>query len=366
MTAKTGVIILIADMGSGGAQQVASQLASHWSSRGRRVGLLTLSAPETDFFKVDGKVERYSIGGVADSHSVVERVTRNFRRVLAIRRVLRAFNGDTAISFIAPMNVLLILASWGLGLRTVISERNDPARQSFGLFWDALRRMLYRCADKISANSRASLVTLRAYVPERKLVYLPNPLRQAVVEAVPMEGRAPIVLNVGRLHRQKGQDLLICAFAAAAGELLGWRLCIVGEGEERQRLQSLIDSLSVSDCVELVGRAEDPFIWYRRASIFAFPSRWEGTPNALLEAMSCELPVVVSGAAPSVLEIVRDGREGLVALGEDVPSLSRALVTLARDDALRRRLGSAAAQQTKQFAPATVFHTWDEALWPAA
>jgi glycosyltransferase involved in cell wall biosynthesis len=365
MTTKGGVILVIADMGSGGAQQVVSQLAAHWVGAGRRVGLLTLSAPESDFFKVGNKIERYSIGGIGDSKSIAERLMRNFRHVAAIRRALRAFGGDTAIGFVAPMNVLLVLAALRLPTRVVISERNDPARQSFGRFWDLLRRMLYRRADVVSANSRGALETLRAYVPESKLLYLPNPLRTES-DPAPEQMREPMILNVGRLHRQKGQDLLIRAFAAVAAELPGWRLCIVGEGEERPRLQVLIVSLSLADRVELAGRTDDPFSWYRRASIFAFPSRFEGTPNALLEAMFCHLPVVVSDAAPSVLELVQDGREGLVADGEDVKSLSRALLKLARDEELRGQLGAAAARQAGRFGPRATLQAWDEALWPAA
>lgn len=365
MTVKGGVILVIADMGSGGAQQVVSQLAGHWAAAGRRVGLLTLAASDTDFFKVDGKVERHFVGGIGASHSLVERLTRNVRRVLAIRRALRAFNGDTAIGFVAPTNVLLILASCGLGLRVVVSERNDPARQSFGTFWDFLRRLLYRRADLVSANSRSALQTLRAYVPDEKLVYLPNPLRSALTSPVQDGAREPIILNVGRLHRQKGQDLLIRAFAATAAELPGWRLCIVGEGGERANLQGLISSLSLDGRVELVGQTVDPFVWYRRASIFAFPSRFEGTPNALLEAMSCGLPVAVSDMAPSVLELVRDGHEGLVASGEDVGSISRAIRVLAQDESLRARLGAAASALASRFAPPAALQAWDKALWPA-
>lgn len=360
---RNGVMLVIADMGSGGAQQVAGQLANHWAGQGRRVGLLTFMAPSSDFFKTEDKVERLSIDGVAESKTLGERLTRNLRRIFAIRRALRSFAGDTVIGFIAPTNILLILASIGLPLRVVISERNDPARQSFGVFWDLLRKLTYRHADVISANSHAAIAALRAYVPERKLVYLPNPLRQTASSSAPATTREPIILNVGRLHYQKGQDLLIRAFACIAGVLPDWRLCIIGEGEERSRLQSLIDALSLGERVTLVGRVDDPFPWYRRASIFAFPSRWEGTPNALIEAMSCGLAAVVSGAAPGVTDIVRDGNEGRVVDAENEAALGAALMGLAQDEQQRRRLGEGAARRARQFAPETSLLAWDKAVW---
>jgi glycosyltransferase involved in cell wall biosynthesis len=356
------VMIVIADIGSGGAQQVACQVADHWAGQGRRVGLLTFSAPETDFFKTDQRVERISIGGLSDSATIRDQIVGNLKRIAGIRRALRAFGADTAIGFIGPTNVLLVLASIGLRLRVVISERNDPARQSFGRIWDRLRRLTYRHADVVSANSRGAIVALRAYVPERKLVYLPNPLRRDAGSSDQVEARESIILNVGRLHYQKGQDLLIRAFARIAGDVPDWRLCIMGEGDERPRLEALIRDLKVGDRVALLGRVDDPFPWYRRASIFAFPSRWEGTPNALIEAMSCGLPAIVSDAAPGVVEIVRDGREGRVVPADDEEALAAALKNVAQDEEVRRRLGAQAARQAQHYASEPVLQTWDDML----
>jgi glycosyltransferase involved in cell wall biosynthesis len=289
----------------------------------------------------------------------------NVARVRAIRKALRVFAGDTLVSFIAPMNVLAIIASFGLGYRVIISERNDPARQRFGAMWDWLRRRLYRYADIVSANSRAALTTLKSYVPPGKLVYLPNPLRRASAPPDAGERRIPLVLTVGRLHRQKGHDVLVRAFARIAHVLPDWHLCIIGEGEERARLEQLIVTLCIADRTRLVGCVDDPFTWYHRASIFAFPSRWEGTPNALLEAMSCGLPVVVSDAAPSVLELVGQEREGLVARAEDESALAEAISRLARDEPLRRRLGEQASRQTRQFDPEVSLRSWDQVVWGA-
>jgi glycosyltransferase involved in cell wall biosynthesis len=353
------VLLVIADLGSGGAQQVLRQLAGHWVTQGYRVGVLTLAAPGDDFFKLDDRVERLSIGGVCDSQGLLQAIAQNTSRVLHLRRAIREFAPDVAISFIAPMNILTIIATFGLGAEVVISERNDPARQSFGRVWDGLRRMLYRFADVVSANNNAAIVALGAYVPRSKLVYLPNPLRQTAQSVAEAAGER-IILNVGRLHEQKGQDILIRAFANAGRELDGWRICIVGEGQERTRLRTLADSLGLSDRVELIGRVEDPFFWYRRASIFAFPSRWEGTPNALIEAMSCGLPVVVNGAAQSVLELVRHEDNGLVASEAD---FGAALIRLVKDEDFRRKLGRAGMNATRQFAPPAAFAAWDAAIW---
>ena len=77
----------------------------------------------------------------------------------------------------------------------------------------------------------------------------------------------------------------------------GWRLTLVGDGPERQALESLATDAGLRDCVRFEGFRSDPLVFMRRASIFALPSRFEGMPNALLEAMAAGLPSVVSAQA---------------------------------------------------------------------
>ena len=212
-------------------------MANHWAGEGRRVGVVTLAGPEGDFFKLGEGVTRMAVGGIGDAANPLDALMRNFRRVRTLRAALKRFNGHTAVGFIGPTNVLLLLAARGLGYRVVVCERNDPARQSFGRAWDLARRWLYRSADVITANSRGALDTMRAYAGAAKLVYLPNPVRRPAVAAAPT-AREPVFLNVGRLHRQKGQDILIAAFARIASELPDWRLVIVGEGPARGDLDT--------------------------------------------------------------------------------------------------------------------------------
>jgi len=360
---RSGVALVISDLGSGGAQQVVSQLANHWAGQGRRVGVLTFAGEEQDFFALAPNVERLIVGSVSPSQSLGQKLTGNFTRIRALRNGLKTFGGDTAIAFIGPTNILLILASLGLGYRTIISERNNPARQSFGRIWDLLRRRFYARADIVSANSQGALDAMRPYVPAAKLAYLPNPLRVSIPHSTPPVRRQNIILNVGRLHWQKGQDILIRAFAPIAGDLPDWRLCIVGEGEQRVALEALISQLSLQGRVELLGRIADPFPWYRKAGIFAFPSRWEGSPNALMEALSCGLPCVVSDFAPGQDGMIRHGEDGLVVTGESPDALSKTLFELAKNAKLRDRLGQNAAARLRNRKPEAAFQAWDKLVW---
>jgi glycosyltransferase involved in cell wall biosynthesis len=129
--------------------------------------------------------------------------------------------------------------------------------------------------------------------------------------------RIPVIVAVGRLRPQKNLDLLIQAVALAR-KTKRMRLIILGSGtpEERARLQSL--AADFSNDFLLAGETENVFAWIARADVFALPSRWEGSALALLEAMAVGTPVIASRLAGDAVQVLEDGRHGLLCDGDDV------------------------------------------------
>ncbi len=349
--------MVIADLSAGGAQRVFSQLANAWATEGRSIAVVTLSDAESDFFRLAPKIERVCIGGLAPSSGPFDALAANFRRIWILRQALRECGAPLVLSFMGAMNVMTILAAGGLGLKVCISERNDPARQSLGRIWDFLRRRTYPMASRVTANSQGALAALGRFVDADKLEYVPNPIAEAPSSAaVPLPG--PAILNVGRLTRQKGQDALIEAFARIVQAHQEWRLVIVGTGECEAVLRQLAARHGIADYVIFAGQVDDPFAYYRAARIFALPSRFEGTPNAMLEAMSAGLPCVVSDASSGPLEYVADNETGLVVAVDDIEQLTAALGRLIEAPDLRSRLGAAAAERVESQTIGVVLETW--------
>ena len=173
------VTLVISDLGAGGAQRVVTNLANTWSARGIGVCVITLTQSEADFFSLHRNVGRVSISSSQDTRKRFGPIVSNLQQVANLRRALQKSKGPTVVAFVAATNVLTILATLGLGKRVIISERNDPSRQSNGRIWDMLRRGLYRRADLVTANSHGAVETLAAFVPRPKLAYVPNPLLRA-------------------------------------------------------------------------------------------------------------------------------------------------------------------------------------------
>ena len=155
-------------------------------------------------------------------------------------------------------------------------------------------------------------------------------------------------VTVARLVPQKGIDVLIHALAQTVGEARDWTLTLVGDGPEREALERQVQQAGLQEQVQFLGFRSDPQTFLLQAGVFVLPSRFEGMPNALLEAMAAGLAVVVTDASPGPLEVVVHGVSGLVVPSDDPSALADALDRLAADPLLRERLGGAARETLRQ------------------
>lgn len=355
--------IVISDLGSGGAQKVAVSLASDLAEQQKKVTLITLAGNDDDFHTLPANIKRVALNLNQNSDNFIEGILSNLRRILALRRAIKQSGAKTTVSFIAPTNILTIAAAVGLNTKTIISERNDPARQSFGKLWDTLRKVTYRFADIVTANSPNAIQTLKESVPEKKLSFVPNALPKPKKKyCVPYEKKEKIILIVGRLHPQKAHDVLLSAFAKISPSNPEWSLVIVGEGSLRLTLENQALSLGISDRVTFTGVSNNPYEHYARAQIFVLPSLHEGTPNSLLEAMSCGVAPIISDACEGALPYVENNISGLIVPVNDSDALAIALQTLIADQYLREKIGHAAQEKVSPLYQKSTADLWHEVL----
>lgn len=173
--------------------------------------------------------------------------------------------------------------------------------------------------------------------------YQPTPEadRGEAKQVVGIEGRRA-VLYVGRLSPEKNVEGLIRAWVEARPFMpAGWMLVMVGEGPSRAQLEVQIDQSDLTGEVMVAGQQANVEAWMAAADVYVSSSLWEGLSNTLLEAMSCGLPVAVTRVS-GVTELVEDADAGLVVEVGDDAALASAIVRLAQDVHLRRRLGDAA------------------------
>lgn len=158
----------------------------------------------------------------------------------------------------------------------------------------------------------------------------------------------PVIATVGRLAHEKGHDVLVQAAARLVADWPRLRVLIAGEGTGREPLERMIDDAGLGECVRLLGQLDDVGQLLCAADVFAFPSRREGTPFALLEAMSRGLPVVAArfGGADEIIDSPDSG----ILVGQDDPqALTDAIGSLLRDPARAQSLSERGRERARQF-----------------
>jgi glycosyltransferase involved in cell wall biosynthesis len=288
---------------------------------------------------------------------------KQWRLVRRLRGLLRDEAPDVVISFLNFTNVVTLLASRGLAVPVVVSERADPRLQPIGATWSLLRRFTYRRAACLVAQTATTARLYEPLAPGRVRV-IPNPV---VVPGpggdVPRDGRT--IVAVGRLHRLKGFDVALRAMAALPAEMAGWRLVVLGEGPERAPLEALRAALGLAGRIELPGQVADPSSWLRAADIFLLSSRAEGFPNVLCEAMAAGLPAVATDCPSGPADIVTPEVDGLLVPAEDPAAMAAALARLIAAPDLRRRFAQRAPDVLERYSLAAVLAQWELILGQA-
>jgi glycosyltransferase involved in cell wall biosynthesis len=359
------IVLVISSMGPGGAERVVSHLSACWAERGREVVILTLSG-EPSFYELSDQVELLGLDLLSPSANKWAGAVNNLERVRALRRTIRTLRPDVVISFMDKTNILALLATRGLGLPVIVSERIFPGIYKPGVEWEAMRKATYRFASRVVAVAD----DLRRALEQRgigNVEVIPNP-----VVAAPAEGsrrtsgevdKGPrVLMAAGRLVHQKGFDLLIESFAALHHTHPDWELVIVGEGELREQLVQLADRHGVSGKVRLPGIVRDLKGVLSGAEIFVLSSRSEGFPNVLLEAMAAGRAVVAADCPTGPGEIIRNDENGLLIPAEDAAALIHALELLMSDATLRKRLGSNARNVSEAYSLDSVMRKWDRVI----
>ncbi|MBC6983392.1 glycosyltransferase family 4 protein [Caulobacter sp. 17J80-11] len=368
MARPTRILIAVSALGGGGAERSAAALANTWAGQGREVRVVTLwPALDHDYPLAEG-VSRVALDLAHIGGKPIQSLVGNFRALAAWRREIKRFHPDVVLGMITETNVMVALASVGLGCRVVGSERSSPANSRLSRTWGVLRRWTYGLLDGAVAQTEGAADWLRANTFARGVRVIPNAITLPVPDSSPrldpaaVHPAGPILLGVGRLATVKRFELLIDAFARVAAAHPDWTLVLLGEGPERDRLEGLAADHGLQERVLLPGRAGNMSAWYERASLLALTSWHEGFPNVLLEAMAHGVPVVSVDCPDGPRAIVRDEVDGVLVDPPGADELGRALDGLMGDDARRGRMSDAAREVLDRFSEPAVMRQWNEAL----
>lgn len=257
---------------------------------------------------------------------------------LRMARVILKEKVDIVFCSLLYLNARLILAAKMTGTKVIVRNNIDLSR-SVKPSNIKLVKATYRWADKVIAQQEEMHDEIIAYtgLPADRVITMHNPMD---TEMIDIKARADSPYNdggkqlkyvwVARFSQEKGHDLLVKAFAKVHTDNKNAHLYLVGKYDFNNKydkeVKALVETNKLEDCVHFVGFDNNPYRWVKNADVYVMPSRLEGLPNSLIDAMYLGKPVVATRCIPVIDRIVEDGYNGYVVPSEDVDAISDAMI----------------------------------------
>ncbi|NLC57696.1 MAG: glycosyltransferase family 4 protein [Armatimonadetes bacterium] len=336
---RLSVCFLAGTLGQGGAERQLFYIVQCLRQQGARVQVLCLSQGE--YYEAPIRALGVPVRWVGSHHS-------RLVRALTIIRALRGQDVDVVQSQHFYMNLYATLAARALGARELGAIRCD-ANTEVQLSGPVLGRCGLRFPRRIAANSQAAIqnaVALGARASRFHLLRNVVDTRQFHPADTPPGNRVRLLV-VARLAPQKRVDRFLQALAAVRQEYAAVEGTILGDGPLRKELEQLAGQLGLGDAVRFAGPVANVARHLHDTDVLVLSSDWEGTPNAILEAMASGVPVVATRVG-GVPDLVQEGRTGYLVEPSDCGPLAEALLRLAQDAELRRAMGRQARQYVEE------------------
>jgi len=315
----------------GGAEKIAVNLANYYTDIGRNVSIVAFKAKGPYLAQVSTKVK------IIDLNSKTRYV---FFKLLS---VLRREKSDLVISVIRDSNIFVGLSSYFIKAKIIFREANTMdniinASIFKKLLYLFLMRRAYKKAHAIIANSNDTKKDLlkNKITTDLKIKVIGNPvlpsnfsnLKEEKINHIWLGNKKyKTILNVGRLHRQKNQQLLIDAFNLVYSKIPNSRLVILGEGKEKEALIADIKSKGLDEVVDIIPFQNNPYPYYQAANLFVMSSDWEGFGNVIVEAMASSTPVISTDCPGGPKMILNNGEFGTLVEPKNVRQLASSIIS---------------------------------------
>jgi GalNAc-alpha-(1->4)-GalNAc-alpha-(1->3)-diNAcBac-PP-undecaprenol alpha-1,4-N-acetyl-D-galactosaminyltransferase len=338
MEEKRKILIVSPSLKMGGIERALSVLANYFAGKGHNV--IFISCQNSDkFYELNSNIifEEPKFGRGAGKFIFY------LRLIIFLRRIFTKYKPEVIMSFGDLFNPIVLLANIGLKVPVVISDTTTPDF-NYGFLTRVGKNILYpRAAGFIAQTEFAANYNRRKFNNRLNIRVIPNAIKEVKRYDIPKNSW---IVTVGRLSIEKGQDRLVEAFSKVVNKG-DWKLVFAGDGPMHNELKQSVHDFGLDESVIFLGQVKNVDMLLSESKVFALPSRLEGYPNALCEAMASGLPCLVFASFPHD-EIFKNNEEGIAVANGDIEGFSKALELLINDKNLRDFLGNNALNITQR------------------
>lgn len=342
--------------GAGGAERQIILLSNQLAMRGHDVILLVL-AENLSSYKIEPNVH------VVDLSAVEAGVKSSFgkilKRLIAFRIFIKEEKPDVIINYnLQSAYFCMTLCKKQRG-KVIYSERGDPYDDEYSGLLGKIRDYTVKRMDGLVFQSEGA----RDFFPDvvkQKSIVIHNSVNVPQDKYPVPEVREKRIVNVGRLHHQKNQKLLIDAFSKIANTFPDYTLEIYGDGELHDTLEKHINELGLDNRITICPSRKDLWDYICNASLFVLSSDFEGMPNALMEAMALGLPCISTDCRPGgARSLITNGENGIIVPLNKVDDLAWAMSQCLSKKDLSEKLSRNAREIEKTHSEKVLFDKWD-------
>ena len=262
---------------------------------------------------------------------------------------------DIIINLCHKKGIKTVMESHTQGETVTLSHKfkyNQHLFKFFSLLDRHIMRSLKRC-NCVVTLTKQDIPFWDKYA--KRIEVIPNML--TIVPKKVTNYNVKRVISAGRYMSEKGFDMLIEAWSMLPKELNDWHLYIFGNGE-RSTYQGIADRNHMQNTIHLMPATNDIAEEFSKSSIYVMSSRYEGFGLVLAEAMSCGLPCVSFDCPYGPREIIKDGKDGLLAKNKDVEDLAHKLTQLMTNKDVRQSMGEQAQKNIARYEPQAIMSQW--------
>jgi glycosyltransferase involved in cell wall biosynthesis len=276
------------------------------------------------------------------------------KTMFRIRNQIKQYNPDRVIGFNKYYSELTAMAIIGLNKPLLVSERSSPL-----YIWNKKINLFCKLAffikppNAVIAQTQIAKLYQQKYYLKSKIVVIPNMVESSLIKN---EQKEKIILAVGRTNDYlKGFDLLVQAISLCKNN---WPIYIAGADYKDEEFVGLINKFGLKNRFVLLGKVEDLKPWYNKVEIFVIPSRSEGFPNALVEAMAGGCACISFNFIAGPQDIITENVNGILVEPENVHLLAKEIDNLAESELLRNKLKEGALKSVVKYNPETISQSW--------